>query len=313
MNPFAPTRGRRFRSVPGLAASAVFTIAGAAPAGAATPTLGGLMNHINVGVAPNPQPGGEPFLLTVAFDDPQPQGLNMTPPGPDFQPPFDVLNGRSYNAQYGWLRSGRWGLTADETFYIERLDATAGLDTYEGGLAADTGGTGQVGAGHTLHPLFGTDESGPRWAWDLTMTHHWYATDTPGNHEATYRLYVENDATGQLSGTFAPTTVTLRWVNGTALPGDYNASGQVEQGDLDLVLQNWGTDTDATGLPAGWTADYAGLGRIEQTELDRVLQHWGASASPVFDGAPVPEPVGMTGLFAVAFGSSRRARRAIAR
>ena len=72
--------------------------------------------------------------------------------------------------------------------------------------------------------------------------------------------------------------------------GDYNNSGQVEQGDLDLVLQNWGVDTDVAGTPAGWTNDNTNLGQIEQTELDRVLQNWGSTTAPDFQGSAVPEP-----------------------
>ena len=41
----------------------------------------------------------------------------------------------------------------------------------------------------------------------------------------------------------------LHATGGPSIPGDYNNSGQVEQGDLDLVLQNWGVDTDVTGIP----------------------------------------------------------------
>ncbi len=73
-------------------------------------------------------------------------------------------------------------------------------------------------------------------------------------------------------------------------PGDYNASGQVEQGDLDLVLQNWGRDTVANGIPTGWTNDLPD-GLIDQSELDGVLLNWGGTASPDFSGASnVPEP-----------------------
>ncbi len=74
------------------------------------------------------------------------------------------------------------------------------------------------------------------------------------------------------------------------ITGDFNASGQVEQGDLDLVLQNWGDDTAVTGIPAGWTNDNTNLGQIEQTELDRVLQNWGSTSAPDFAGSAVPEP-----------------------
>ena len=65
------------------------------------------------------------------------------------------------------------------------------------------------------------------------------------------------------------------------LNGDYNASGQVEQGDLDLVLQNWGDDVDVTGVPAGWVNDLPS-GQIEQTELDGVLAELGRHRGPGF-------------------------------
>lgn len=71
--------------------------------------------------------------------------------------------------------------------------------------------------------------------------------------------------------------------------GDYHGNGLVEQGDLDLVLLNWGSD--ATLVGANW-AD----GAIGQDELDGLLLNWGNSAVT----SAVPEPSGMVlGLFAV--------------
>ncbi len=93
------------------------------------------------------------------------------------------------------------------------------------------------------------------------------------------------------------------------LAGDYNGSGLVEQGDLDLVLQNWGLDTGVGGIPAGWLNDLPS-GLIEQEELDGVLSNWGATASPDFGGVVVPEPT-MAWLVAagVYAGLPRRLRR----
>ncbi len=74
-----------------------------------------------------------------------------------------------------------------------------------------------------------------------------------------------------------------------ALTGDYDSSGQVEQGDLDIVLQNWGTGTftgDEAALVGGGPFD----GTVDQNELDGVLQNWGSIAAPDFSGSPVPEP-----------------------
>lgn len=68
--------------------------------------------------------------------------------------------------------------------------------------------------------------------------------------------------------------------------GDYNASGTVEQGDLDLVLLNWGS---AGPPPAAWTNDLPN-GPIDQEELDGVLLNWGNSSGAALTGAGVPEP-----------------------
>jgi len=87
------------------------------------------------------------------------------------------------------------------------------------------------------------------------------------------------------------------------IAGDYNGSGLVDQGDLDLVLLNWGADGDVP--PESWVSDLP-LGAIDQGELDKVLLNWGSSAvagMAASRGAAVPEPstmllllLGMTGL-----------------
>ncbi len=91
-----------------------------------------------------------------------------------------------------------------------------------------------------------------------------------------------------LNVVYNPMSVVLE-VLSAGIAGDYNASGQVEQGDLDLVLQNWGRDTVVSGIPTGWTNDLPD-GLIDQAELDGVLLNWGATAAPSFGGASVPEP-----------------------
>ncbi len=89
-------------------------------------------------------------------------------------------------------------------------------------------------------------------------------------------------------------------VGNGVITGDYDTSGQVEQGDLDIVLQNWGTDTftgDEDALVGGGPFD----GTVDQNELDGVLQNWGSTSAPNFAGSNVPEPVsvallGVSGL-----------------
>ena len=77
---------------------------------------------------------------------------------------------------------------------------------------------------------------------------------------------------------------------GDVLEGDYNGDGFVSQGDLDLVLLNWG-DAVAPGgfeegnLPGGGPFDSL----MSQNELDGVLLNWGNGSPP--DVVAVPEPV----------------------
>ncbi len=78
--------------------------------------------------------------------------------------------------------------------------------------------------------------------------------------------------------------------------GDVNFDGQIEQGDLDAVLQNWGQNTLQYSR-----GDYNGNGQVEQGDLDIVLQSWGSTLAPDFTGSAVPEPataalLGLAGL-----------------
>jgi uncharacterized membrane protein len=72
----------------------------------------------------------------------------------------------------------------------------------------------------------------------------------------------------------------------SGVAGDYNASGTVEQADLDLVLLNWGVP--AGSIPAPWTNDLPS-GNVDQDELDKVLLNWGETAARGTSAA-VPEP-----------------------
>ena len=73
------------------------------------------------------------------------------------------------------------------------------------------------------------------------------------------------------------------------IPGDYNGSGLVEQGDLDLVLGFWGSA--ANDVPATWENDPP-EGFVDQAELDKVLGNWGSmgAQAQALNGAAVPEP-----------------------
>jgi len=60
-----------------------------------------------------------------------------------------------------------------------------------------------------------------------------------------------------------------------AIPGDLNGDGFVGQGDLDIVLDQWGCgDPPAEPITDG-RADPSGDGFVGQADLDIVLDHWG--------------------------------------
>jgi hypothetical protein len=90
-------------------------------------------------------------------------------------------------------------------------------------------------------------------------------------------------ATGQALMTSIPTPGVLTIYHAPA-PGDYDNNGVVDQGDLDLVLLNWGAD--AVTPPQGWVSELPS-GKIDQDELDGVLLNWGAG---IHLTSPVPEP-----------------------
>lgn len=74
-------------------------------------------------------------------------------------------------------------------------------------------------------------------------------------------------------------------------PGDYNGSGLVEQGDLDLVLTNWGRQVAA--LPTNWINDRPAA-LVDQSALDQVLLNWGKTATFTTPIAHMPEAGSMT-------------------
>ncbi|MEM1445796.1 MAG: hypothetical protein AAGF84_07070 [Planctomycetota bacterium] len=116
----------------------------------------------------------------------------------------------------------------------------------------------------------------------------------------------EDAAQGKILNAAGQVALRLRFTNGRdgiyryepkpATPvGDFNGDGRVEQGDLNLVLTNWGQDGSTP--PEGWDAHNIGLGTIDQAELNAVLSHWGGTLAPDLRGlVVVPEPAAMAGL-----------------
>jgi len=86
------------------------------------------------------------------------------------------------------------------------------------------------------------------------------------------------------------------------LLGDYDDSGEVGTGDLNLVLFNW--NEPGSGLPSQWVNQRpAGIVGVEQ--LNGVLFNWANTAS----ASTVPEPVSASVMLTVAFCGMVVARR----
>jgi hypothetical protein len=69
---------------------------------------------------------------------------------------------------------------------------------------------------------------------------------------------------------------------------DFNADGAVDQGDLDMVLLNWGEFL----LPGTWPHQQPDV--VRQSSLDAVLLAWGdVSPAKLMGTSAVPEPSAM--------------------
>ncbi|MEM1098128.1 MAG: hypothetical protein AAGH92_05000 [Planctomycetota bacterium] len=91
----------------------------------------------------------------------------------------------------------------------------------------------------------------------------------------------------------------------TGLLGDYDDSGQVEQGDLNLVLNNWGGTA-----PFASKGDPFSTPQVDQEELNRVLNNWGnSSVIPVFSEVFIPEPTASLGLWGGLIAAGHRLAR----
>jgi hypothetical protein len=134
---------------------------------------------------------------------------------------------------------------------------------------------------------FGTEPGDPQ--------EHWWEFDFDGTTGAEVNGNVitlmlvdggRGDADGLANGIIADPGGPASF--SAALDGDYNGNTQVEQGDLDLVLLNWGRD--ASPLPEAWVDDLP-EGQIDQDELDTVLLNWGASLAAFGSVAPALLPL----------------------
>ncbi|MEM7626893.1 MAG: hypothetical protein AAF333_14965 [Planctomycetota bacterium] len=75
------------------------------------------------------------------------------------------------------------------------------------------------------------------------------------------------------------------------LSGDFNADGFVGQGDLNLVLLNWGSTFPPAGFDAAALSEGSFDGLISQNELNDALLNWGNGSPEILGNrSTVPEP-----------------------
>ncbi|MFQ5423602.1 MAG: PEP-CTERM sorting domain-containing protein [Phycisphaerae bacterium] len=179
----------------GLMIAAAWMLSGA-------PAVAGVWPH-NVGAMDH-------FLIDL-----QGTAITVTPPNPggplplrtfgeSYTPPADVLDGKGYNDQFGWLAGGIFSPPTGGAIWIRVLSQTPGLETYRGGMRPMT-------PMHTYNPIFGTAGSPLIWQWDGTMTHNWYAVAALGDYSASYEVYVGDAATGSPLPGYTSDTVSLAW------------------------------------------------------------------------------------------------------
>lgn len=126
----------------------------------------------------------------------------------DPQATFAVLNGKAYNAQYGWNAGGFFTIPAGAAIWIEPLECSPELEVYEG--------WGKTGS---YTPIFGTAGSPRLWSWSGVMVHNTYAVLDPLTDRffAEYRIYFGDAITGSREGflDLDDAVVRLEW---TAAP-----------------------------------------------------------------------------------------------
>ncbi|MCB9851355.1 MAG: PEP-CTERM sorting domain-containing protein [Phycisphaerales bacterium] len=138
--------------------------------------------------------------LEVHLEDPGP--LALLDDGELHTPPSDVLDGKGYNNQYGFL-NGEAFSPPEGAIWVEVLAISPGLETYEGGMRMANV------VNHTYAPIL--NAVGERWMWNQSMNHPWYAAATPGNYSVEYRVYVGDASNGDPLGGYVSDTTQFNF------------------------------------------------------------------------------------------------------
>ena len=140
---------------------------------------------------------------SVQLTPPSSSGLSLTNFSESYDTPADVLDGKAYSSQYGFLPNPAFAPPANTGVWIEMISATSGLEVFEGGMRP-------MLASHTYDAIFGTSGSPSIWQWNGNMHHPWFAASALGDYEATFKVYI-GDLAGVELGQYASDTVTLTW------------------------------------------------------------------------------------------------------
>ena len=145
---------------------------------------------------------------------------------------IEVLNGTSYNAQYGWNPSGFWSIPFGTGIWIEMTNAPPGMEVYE-----EFG----IAGGGSYAPIFGTAGSPPIWRWLGRMVHNIFAIRGPetDRYAADFHIYFGDPVTGSRFTELDDTFVHLEWTTvPTEAPGTFKFGAVAQTNGSPLLFMN---------------------------------------------------------------------------
>lgn len=180
---------------------------------------------------------GQQLFISLDNSIAMPKLRELTPPD-EFDPnqPWNVLNGKAYNFQFGWNPAGFISLPFDAAIWIEQINSSSELEIYDRSPAT-------LG----YEPIFGTDNSSTKLRWSGSMTHNAYAVENPKNESyfAEYLVYVGDSESGIAIESYQSATIRFDFAFDLPLLGDYNQDGSVTAEDYQVWVDQYGQSGDS--------------------------------------------------------------------